>query len=209
MSRSKPLACSIYHGTMYRVIANIDSKSPNYKAAMRWYFQPDGKPRVVLPVLPESAAPGEDMRTPRICVAPTINNCLTAIGLLGRLRRCLARNEDAFSYMNIGREVYPVLVQEFFGPRVYKPTARQVKDQPWTHEHWILEPLRPKRQYIIWLGMDSITWREAPRMPLGYTCINVRYDLRPPKNSNHPWINGHGHILDSDEEEEIYYPEQH
>ena len=110
---------------MFHVVANIDSRFPSLMAALAVY-------NYDTPVRPEkifSAMPGEDAETPRICVAPTIEQCITGIGLLGRFRRCLEANEDAKSYATMGREVYPILVLQFADDLpYYTPTSEQVPD---------------------------------------------------------------------------------
>ena len=78
----------------YHVVANIDTRFKSLAKARAVY-------NTETPIHPAkifSAMEDEDSETLRICVAPTIEQCITGIGILGRFRRCLAANEDAKSY---------------------------------------------------------------------------------------------------------------
>lgn len=196
-----------YEGTMYRVVANIDSMYVNLAQCMDYCGIKPFARLTVVPRVPSTAKPPEDMVTARICVAPTVEECITAIGLLGRFRRCLELNDGAMSYSNIGRETYPVLVEEFNRPLVYRPYGEQVADGIYTREHWILVPTTPNRSKIIWLTAKSILWKEVKGFNMGYACKKLHYTDTPKPNMNHPWINGHGHVLESSDEEEPYLPE--
>lgn len=186
---------------MFHVVANIDSRFSSLMAALAVY-------NYDTPVRPEkifSAMPGEDAETPRICVAPTIEQCITGIGLLGRFRRCLEANEEAKSYATMGREVYPILVLQFADDLpYYTPTSEQVPDSIVTGEQWLLEPAVPTSIRLAWMGMDSILWAEDERALHGYVCATAKLDYRPfPPDKDHPWLNGRGHVLDSSEEEDL------
>lgn len=187
---------------MYHVVASIDSRFQSISEALRVY-------NMEHPVYPKriyTAMPGEDSDTQRICVAPTIEQCITGIGLLGRFRRCLAANEDAKSYETSGREVYPILVVQFADDLPYYiPSPKQVPDSVVTNEQWLLEPATPISVQLAWLGMRSILWEEDKRALHGYICGPVQLDYSAsPVNKDHPWLNGRGHILDSSEEEKAY-----
>lgn len=91
-----------------------------------------GKSKVFLPKIPESAVRSlEDVETPRICVAPTIIQCLMGI----------AGTEDIeFEFRNKSKDKF----DELF---VYTPMdcskvspAGRIPDFQRTKEHWILEP---------------------------------------------------------------------
>lgn len=187
-----------YDGTMYRVVTDIDSRYESLEECKKNAYS------LIVPSVPCTAGPPEDTTIPRICVAPSIEACITAIGLLGRFRRCLERNKDAFQYSTIGRETYPILIQEFDNPLIYRPTKNQVPDSKYTGEHWILESVIPDRCSFIWLTANSILWEEIYEFPMTYACKRLYYTDIPAPGMNHPWINGLGHVLDSDEGEETY-----
>ena len=60
---------------MYKIIANIDDKFDSAEEALDFY---DG--RVVKPTIPSTRSSDEDSTTPRICVAESIENCISSIG---------------------------------------------------------------------------------------------------------------------------------
>lgn len=84
----------------------------------------------------------EDGFTPRICVAKSLEECVTAISILGIFRLCLSSNEDMTSYADKGLEVYPIIVLTF-KEKLYKPTKEQVPDIDRTNEYWIMHDAKP------------------------------------------------------------------
>lgn len=71
----------------------------------------------------------EDVKIPRICVAPTISDCITALwptpdGAISDV------NKD-----NIPSEYYVYIPTGNYS--VVKPTTKQVPDSKFTNEHWI------------------------------------------------------------------------
>lgn len=179
---------------MYRIEANLENRFPDLKTALAAF----SKDIEVMPVLPATRNEREDSTTPRICVAPTLEDCITGIGVLGRFRRTLSGNEEAFSYAVKGNEAYPVIVLEFDDDGVYAPTVEQVFDVEMTHERWFLTPKKPKRVRLRWLGMYSVYWKSDDECRI---CKKVRF-LRSPKGYDHPWLNGKGHILESSRRED-------
>lgn len=178
---------------MYHITANIDERFRNEEEAFCYYAN-----HIFIPRVPVTHMQGEDSVTKRICVAPTIEDCLSGIGLTGRLHRCLAANEDALSYVTAGREMYPILIAEFSDfEEYYSPTPEQVPDVGMTNEHWILNRAIPESVEIVWLNMFSILWDNSycPR------CRSVKLYWRPLPDATHPWLNGMGHTLDSSEYE--------
>ena len=77
---------------MYRIEANLENRFPDLKTALAAF----SKDIEVMPVLPATRNEREDSTTPRICVAPTLEDCITGIGVLGRFRRTLSGNEEVF-----------------------------------------------------------------------------------------------------------------
>lgn len=184
-------------GILYRIAANIDSMFPNAQEALNYFNQTP-----LIPQIPLTAAEHEDKTIPRVCVAPTLKNCITAISVMGRFRRCLAANTDAKSYETHGLEVYPVIVQYISAREAVDPPKGAVPDLRYTHEKWLMKPTMPLKNELRWLGMRSIIWHYAPKYWLGYTCQDVRW-VTPGPNSTHPWLNGKGHLLESSEEEGV------
>lgn len=188
---------------MYRVLTKLESIFIDLEDAQRHC---ECNP-IVYPRVPATASPHEDKQTKRICVSPTIEGCLTGIGLLGNLRRCLSANEDAFSYATDGLEVYPIIVEEYSNSEsYYKPTIWEVEDQMQSGEHWIRYPTRPLSCQIFWLDMFSIIWKEVPTWygkPV-YACDSVTMWRRPMPAHKHPWFNGLGHVMDCSDEEIPY-----
>lgn len=185
---------------VYHVVANLENRFPSLEAARKVY-------NVDTPVaisVPETIKMEEDRTTARLCVARDLCQCFTGIGLLGRFRRCLAGNEDAFSYETQGREVYPILVLEFKDVDVTVPTKEQVPDIEATGELWITESLKPSKVTPCWLTMRSIIWDDDDCR----SCRSVDLLSEPSAMYDHPWLNGRGHYLESSEEETSYKEEK-
>ena len=98
------------------------------------------------PYIPQSAGPTEDMTTPRVCLAPSVEQCFTSIGFsLGpHLRK-------------------PVIVAEFdlSESQIYTPTEEQVPDVALTGEVWSLARIIPVSVEVKWVGRNSINWRKT------------------------------------------------
>lgn len=189
---------------VYHVVCSLENRFRSLSEAKEHYS------KVIYPRIPNTAGIYEDKTTPRICVAPTIEGCLTGIKLLGRLRRCLAANEDAMSYETLGLEVYPIIILEFDVPEsiLYKPLKHQVPDVDITNEYWITQPIKANRVSVKWLNPRSIIWEETHRQEMWYKCKKVIF-TRSIKGRNHPWINGRGNILESSEMEPEYSDQRH
>lgn len=179
---------------MYHVAANLEGRFNSVDEALRFYTS------VFEAKVPKTRSPGEDAVTPRICVAPTIEDCMSGIGLLGRLRRCLGGNDGAYSYAVAGNEIYPIIIVEFSKDEdYYKPTIDEVPDVDITNEYWIRYDALPISVRLVWLDMYSIKWKSEDKPEI---CKQVEYYDIPPNWGNHPWINGKGHKLDCSEQEE-------
>ena len=135
-------------------------------------------------------------------VAPSVEQCLTGIGLQGRLRRCLSANEDAFSYATGGQEVYPIIILTYSPEEeYYAPTEEEVPDVRQTEEHWLCYPAEPIHVELVWLFMYSIEWTG----PYRTECQSVwTIDEKRP-DGDHPWLNGRGHPLECDFMEAVPY----
>lgn len=186
---------------MYHVVANIDNQFKNANEALAAYI---GVP--MEPTVPETRALGEDKTTPRICVCERLEDCFTAIGLLGRFRRCLAANEDAKSYETKGLEVYPILILNFADDLpYYTPTEAEVPDSPFTHEKWLLQAAVPKAVRLMWLHPRSIVWGDYNEAFREYSCEYVTFVPEQALGDRiHPWLTGTGHVLESSLMEDEY-----
>lgn len=172
---------------MYHIVTDLETRFKSLKDVL--------VPRVLFPSVPVTAAPGEDISTPRVVAAKTIEQCITAIGVLGRFRRCLAGNESCKSYAETLDEAYPVLVLELPDKSAFfkwiSPSTDQVPDVKKTHEKWSMAPVPVVRGEIRWLGPYSLKINED-------TCVCRKATfLDGPEGKDHPWINGRGHPLDS------------
>lgn len=182
--------------TYYHVVAPLEDKFTSLNEAVNYF-----KGGTVDPYIPKHVAPGEDTSTPRICVASSIADCLTAIGIMGTFRRCLAANDDAYDCRTDGLEVYPILICEFRNVDVYTPTEDEVPDVALTGERWILEPTEPSSVVLRWLSPLSIRWsKSALSFNSNWVCKSVEF-VEPSRLSKHPWLNGFGTELDSSMEE--------
>lgn len=180
---------------VYHVASNLETSFNGISEALS-YFNNELIPRV-----PINKALGENSDIPRICVCKRIEDCFTAIGLLGTFRRCLGANEDAYSYGGKGIEVYPVIVLQFKDKYSSKPPDDSVPDMDITNELWIRETVRPEVIELKWLNWSSIIWEDCVTH-YGYKCKSVKF-IEPTPYSIHPWINGRGNILDSSNPEEV------
>lgn len=181
--------------TYYHVVAPLEGKFNSVGEAVEFF-----KSNPLTPRIPIHTADGEERETNRICIAPSVELCLTAIGVIGTFRRCCAINQDAFDYATEALEVYPILICEFDDPEVYKPTIEQVPDVGLTRERWLLQPAIPDRVCLKWLHSRSIRWSQKVLARHKWVCKNVDF-VEPTPISKHPWLNGFGNVLDSSEEE--------
>ena len=190
----------------YHIAVNIDDRFKCAEDALAAY-----RGKTIQPMVPYSAMRGEDKTTPRICVCKDIKDCVTAIGLLGRFRRCLAANEDAKSYETNGIEVYPILILGFPDDLdYYGPDGSEVPDVVVTHEMWLLEPATPSLVQLAWVHPRSIIWEELNLklhgVPYTYLCKSIELLIAKdgPIGRIHPWLTGTGHLLDSSQMEDEY-----
>lgn len=184
---------------MYHVIAPLEARFPDLQSARDYAARLRSGQETVKPSVPDTAQDGEDKTTPRICVAPYVEDCITALGVTGLFRRCLNSREDAKSYEN-DDEAYPIMVLKFADGLDYiKPTKAQVPDAGSTHEHWLLTPASPVDAYIAWLDAYSIKYKDMTRRggPSRIQCTGAVY-VRNINMMSHPWLDGGGHPLDCD-----------
>lgn len=147
---------------------------------------------LLTPHVPPTRLPNEEATTPRLCVAPCVEQCLTAIGPLGALARCLGANPEAAEYEN-KHEAYPVIVFEIpDSTPVYHPTKEEVPDVEKTGEAWICEPIRPQTASLVWLGSESLLLDPGDES----VCVGVSFlPEQSLRFKCHPWLDGRGSKL--------------
>lgn len=156
----------------------------------------------LIPRIPKSKMKQENAVTPRICVAPTLEQCVTAIGIMGIFRRCCGSEEDAYSYTIAGLEVYPVIVLTFEEDTYYTPTEEDVPDIHDTDELWITHNAAPISVGLKWLNYGSLGVKEIEGYDSKsrYVCDRITF-VKPERWHIHPWLTGTGNKLDSSNEE--------
>lgn len=98
----------------------------------RLYFVTDkhlGSSMILEPRIPEFTSSMEDQVTPRICVASTIQQCLTAIEV-----------SSALETEKVNEKIYYVYYTTYDDSTTVRPTSDEVSDAYSTGELWILEP---------------------------------------------------------------------
>ena len=190
--------------TYYHIVYDLETKYRTLQEAIHANY----KGMWLLPAVPATTMANEDTVTERVCVAPTVEDCVTAIRVYGPFKRCLAANDDAKSYSELMDEAYPVIVMELESdetPTV--PTEEQVPDVKYTNERWFLKPVQVKDSYVRWLDCRSILFDESATVndaSFGI-CTKVTF-LDEYRHKDHPWLNGRGHILSSSCMDSEYEP---
>ena len=88
--------------------------------------------RTYIPLVPKNPMPGEDITIPRICFAPSIEDCLNAM-VADRVERGLEDGRFlAFSF-RVAKDDPFLKTPEDIGD--------MVPDAYWTQEHWYLKPV--------------------------------------------------------------------
>jgi hypothetical protein len=193
--------------TLYHVEAGVECSYLDVFAALEslQHLEP------VTPWVANHTMLGEDETTPRICVAESLENCISSCGL-HRFRRCCENVPTMQHFATIpagGEEAYPIIIQTYQVPlsEVHKPTPKEVPDAALTGELWLTKPTRPVKREMLWLMMDSISVTEDVDEYLAKTgfidgapvvCVSViTTDEAVRCGFNHPWLNCRGHCLDS------------
>lgn len=182
---------------MYHVIANLEKRFKSVDEVLS-YYSPQ---HPIYPRIPATRMLCEDSMTPRICVAPTIEDCFTAMGA-DRFLRCMSCHLPFDEKECL--EVYPILLLSFSPWEDYHaPSETEVPDAVVTNEHWLREAAYPETVDLLWLASDSTIWNEiwtednnAPGFGQGQEiCTMVDYLEKPPVWGIHPWLDGNGHTL--------------
>ena len=142
---------------LWHVVANIDTEYDSVQECMDAFRAGEGRFRPFLPYVPTTRMPDEDAVTCRLPVCAKLEECFSAIGLLGRFRRCLAANEDAFSYVEAGGEVYPILWDDENG-RICK-SAKFVREEDLKDK---VHPWLTGTGNILESSLMDYAWEESP-----------------------------------------------
>lgn len=167
---------------MYHVMYDLEPRFSSLQQALEF----TENLKFISPRVPHTHGMEEETVTPRVCVAPTLELCITAIGAGGRFRRCIETR------YNNEREVYPVIVCEVEG-NFEKPPTKDVPDVEFTKELWSRSVVRVKQAELRWLGSDSL---KIAYMGAGELVCRIDW-VWDPSGYLHPWLTeGQGHPLD-------------
>lgn len=144
----------------------------------------------ICPTIPYSRMTGEDEITPRICVARTVEDCLTSIGFLSLCYEEIERvaedvdlppvsTGDGSELNEMWRDLrFPFTLLTFEvaanDPSLIPPEKLEnlVPDALYTGEHWITVPLKPIRIEHLWLFDASL--KKETQLLLGQDATLVR-----------------------------------
>lgn len=175
---------------MVRVLYDLETRFKSLGAVQ--YFL--NHLTMVYPEKPLTAGVEESSAPARICVAPTVEDCISGITPDWRFRRCLGDGQ----YKN-ENEIYPIIILVLDGESFYRPSPHEVPDVDITNEHWYLKPAKVLKKELRWIGHDSIKTNKTYSGSL--RCTRVEY-VKSTIGFDHPWLNGKGHPL------ECSYPAQ-
>lgn len=169
---------------MFGIVTDLEKRFICPEAALEYY---SGQP--VFPRVPRHRLLYENDITPRICVAPTLEDCITAIGV-EKFSQCCRYCGDYPVFDCLSNKIYPIIIQEFgLDEPYYKPSANEVSDVAWTREAWICQSATPIDTELVWLHNRSIfaDGLEGDEGPL--ICVDVSFLSGPPQWGVHPWLN--------------------
>lgn len=166
---------------MFHVMYNLESRFASLSDALEYvrYLQ------TIETRVPLTHGFCEDATVPRVCVAPTVELCLTGIGAGASFRRCIGTTFEN------EHEAYPCIVCEVEG-QFFQPDQDLVPDVGFTQEHWSLSDVEVIRAEVKWLGSNSVKVKVTGSGEL-VTSVQWLTDLA---GYHHPWIDGKGHPLD-------------
>lgn len=120
-----------------------------------WHTSFDIEPpftRTFVPRIPQNTLPGENANIPRICFAPSIEDCLNAMG-----ERFIEDGKPGTPFL-----AFPFFVQRTDPAlRTAQKIARWVPDAEWTNEHWYLRPLTLKGRLMRVNDFSDYTFYDA------------------------------------------------
>lgn len=197
---------------VFHVVTGLDSRFKSLDKAVQFLESQDFSP-----IIPESHTDNEDRTLARLCVAKSIEDCVTGIGVRRVFFRCLEA-WDAPSYILDGKEQYPIGIIEIEVPeyRIFSPTPELVPDVEFTHELWIRSSdFQIVNRSIVWIDQFSVDIDDQEENPdnvlidsvrhvFEYRCLAIRFSETPAADKHHPWLDGMGHTLSSRETESFY-----
>lgn len=172
------------------------------------------------PYVSANTMPGEDMTTPRICVAASIEECVMGCTLFA-FRRCCSRVRGMEKYAGLPYEAYPIIVNTFDVDAPYVPSPNEVPDAPDTGELWLKEPTTPLRRQMFWLTPNAIeaygpeyypgeVWPEWEDFHVVEHVSLLTTEEALENGLAHPWLNRRGHCLgDTNNLSIVWGPELH
>ena len=145
-------------------------------------------PKSIFPRVPQNHMFSEDTKQPRICVSPSLDDCLTAIGL-DFVGITFAKNIITTKSQNpISELTFPFVIRTYDITQntesiLHNDKVRAyVPDADVTHECWIVQPTKPQNIYLAWLlDADVIdTTKFIADEPCQYTVIkNSKWSVLP------------------------------
>lgn len=123
----------------------------------------------IYPVIPTDTIPGEDKDTKRICTAPTLDDCLTALGPSAIGIKAIQAYMRAFPGKHLDSSLITFPFTDFRfsmrydDPDLVFPNRQLVPDVYKTDEVWITKPVAPDFCDHLWLvdgkiSFSTITW---------------------------------------------------
>ena len=132
-----------------------------------WGHPSINKSALFVPRVPRNILEHEDKSINRLCSAPSVDDCLTGIGIsnIGRnfLLELLSKDKD---HVDSDKALFPFTVIRFSvdqqSPDVLSPAniLKYVPDASLTNEHWITVPIVPESVSQRWLVGGSIIFRD-------------------------------------------------
>jgi len=172
-------------------------------------------PQPVFPWVPVHAMLDEDTMTPRICVAPSIEQCFMGCTLYP-FRRCCSKVQGMLQYRGLPGEAYPIIVNVFDADAPYVPSANEVPDAQDTGEMWLLEESTPIHRAMYWLttdaieayGPESFPAKDWPKWADFHMVDSVKLlttEEALTEKLDHPWLNRRGHCLNDKDNRPIVW----
>lgn len=180
---------------MYHIFYDLETRFRSLAEVQEWV----ACLTQLIPEVPRTYMSGEDASIARVCAAPTVEACITAVKATGTFRRCLTdADDDLFDYEN-DNEVYPIVVCSLEGT-FFSPARALVPDVHTTGEVWATSPCRVVSANLVWVGKKSIIYEEDRVTACMYA---------NPAGKDHPWLNGKGHPLICSARGSEPWPEAH
>lgn len=145
-------------------------------------------PKSIFPRVPQNHMFSEDTKQPRICVSPSLDDCLTAIGLdfvgITFAKNIITtKSQNPISELTFSFVIRTYDITQNTESILHNDKVRAyVPDADVTHECWIVQPTKPQNIYLAWLlDADVIdTTKYIADEPCQYTVIkNSKWSVLP------------------------------